>query len=109
MPDDRSFSGGAAPKLQREADANLPLTETHQPDPLLQTSTGRMGAGGITVAAVVVAAILGVVLYGLNERRAVESSAAPPSTTAGRQPAAGGPAGPATPAAPRTNESGVKG
>ena len=70
MPDDKSFSGDAAPEFAREAHRNLPLTETHQPDPFLQTSTGRMGAGGITVAAVVVAAIIGVVLYGLNDRKA---------------------------------------
>ena len=36
--------------------------EKQQPDPMLQKSTGRMGGGTITIAAVV----LGVVFYGLN-------------------------------------------
>jgi hypothetical protein len=108
MPQDRSFKNVPSAKPEGDAAANLPITETQQPDPLLQTSTGRMGAGGITIAGVVVAVILGTVLYGLNARTTVEPSAAPPSAT-GQRPAAGGASGAATPSAPRANESGVKG
>ncbi|MGC1359441.1 MAG: hypothetical protein WA851_27310 [Xanthobacteraceae bacterium] len=108
MPDE-PFSRGHSPNPERAPATPLPVTETQQPDPFLQTSTGRMGAGGITIATVAVAIILGVVLYGLNERTAAESTAAPHSTTAGQQPSAGGTSSAATPGAPRANESGVKG
>ncbi len=46
--------------------ASLPPHERKQPDPALQLSVGRIGAGGITLMAVVAAFILAVVLYGLN-------------------------------------------
>jgi hypothetical protein len=104
MPDDRSLGADPSPKLER---TELPPTETQQPDPLMQITTGRVHAGGITMAAVVVVVIVGVVFYGLNSRS--ESTAAPPSTTAAHQPAAGGTAGAPTPGAPRANASGVKG
>jgi hypothetical protein len=106
MPDDRSL--GENPPRTPEG-AELPPTETQQPDPLLQITTGRVHAGGITIAAAVVVVIVGVVLYGLNSRTAFEHTATPPSTTAAHQPAAGGASGAATPAAPRANASGVKG
>jgi negative regulator of sigma E activity len=104
MPDDRSLGDDPSRKLER---TDLPPTETQQPDPLLQITTGRVNAGGITIAAVVVAVIVGVVFYGLNSR--TESTVAPPSTTAAHQPAAGGASGSPTPDAPRANASGVKG
>jgi hypothetical protein len=106
MPDDR-FLGENPPRTPEGAE--LPPTETQQPDPLLQITTGRVHAGGITIAAVVVAVVVGVVLYGLNARTTLEPTAAPPSPTAAHQPAAGGAAGAATPGAPRANASGVKG
>jgi len=46
--------------------AKLPPQEARQPDPILQLSVGRLGAGSITLVAVIVAVILGVVFYGLN-------------------------------------------
>jgi hypothetical protein len=106
MPDDRPLSDDPSRKLER---TDVPPTETQQPDPLLQITTGRVHAGGITIAAVVVVAIVGIVLYGLNARTTSEPAAAPPSTTAAHQPAAGGAAGAPTPGAPRANASGVKG
>jgi hypothetical protein len=110
MPDPSSTEARSSDP-EREPAMQMPITETQQPDPLLQTSTGRMGAGGVTLAAIVVAMILGVVLYGLNDRTTAQSTAAAPSTTAGQPPPAGGSgnSGAATPGAPRANESGVKG
>ena len=46
--------------------ANLPPQEREQPDPSLQLSVGRVGAGGITLVAVLCAIIIAVVLWGLN-------------------------------------------
>jgi hypothetical protein len=106
MPDDRSLSDRPSRKLER---TDLPPTETQQPDPLLQITTGRVHAGGITIAAVVVLVVIGVVFYGLNARTTSEPTAAPQSTTAAHQPAAGGASGAPTPGAPRANSSGVKG
>jgi hypothetical protein len=106
---DQSFSQGHSPKPEHAPVPDLPVTETQQPDPLLQTSTGRMGAGGIAIAAVVMAIVLGVVLYGLNDRGTGESATAPPSTTAAQQSQSGGNSSTATPGAPRANQSGVKG
>jgi negative regulator of sigma E activity len=54
--------------------------ERHQPDPMLQMSTGRLHAAGIALVAVAIAVILGVVLYGLNS--ATEASHAPASPSA---------------------------
>jgi hypothetical protein len=44
----------------------LPPQERRQPDPSLQLSVGRVGAGGITLVAVLCAIIIAVVLWGLN-------------------------------------------
>jgi hypothetical protein len=47
--------------------ADLPIDETVQPDLMLQTSTGgKMGVGGLILAAFFVLITVGVVLYGLN-------------------------------------------
>lgn len=74
--------------------ASLPPTVKEQPDPMLQMSTGRMGAGGITLFAVAAVVILGVVLYGLNGKNP-EGAAPPPA-------AASAPAGTGKPAPPST-------
>ena len=42
------------------------LVHGDQPDPELELSYGRTGAGGITLVAVFCALIIGVVLWGLN-------------------------------------------
>jgi hypothetical protein len=85
---------------------DLPMTESQQPDPMLQLTTGRMGAGGITLVACAAALILGVVLYGLNTGTETASTSAASHSS---QPQAAGGSGPAAPGAPRSNESGVKG
>jgi len=79
---------------------------------MLQMSTGWAGASGITLVALAIAIILGIVFYGLNGREAPQQSAAvPPAPPAAQstKPAAGGKDGAATPSAPRANASGVKG
>ena len=107
MPNKPSSRDHPPPSVEHPPATPLPIMEAQQPDPMMQT--GRLGAVGISIAAVVVAIVLGVVLYGLNEHTA-DNTAAPPSTTAaGQNPAAGGNSGAATPGAPRANESGVKG
>ncbi len=86
-----------------------PISERQQPDPMLQLSTDRMGAAGITLVAVAVVAILAVVLYGLNTPDTAEHTAGAPPATQSAKPPAGGSSGPAAPEGPRSNESGVKG
>jgi len=78
----------------------LPIQETRQPDPLMRLSVGRLGAGGISLAALVIVAIIGIVFYGLNQASVTARASAP--AHAGIDSAA-------KPSAPRTNESGVKG
>lgn len=58
--------------------------EDHQPDPMLQMSTGKLGPGGITLVGCVIALIVAVVLYGLNGPTAesASQSAAPTTSTA---------------------------
>jgi hypothetical protein len=88
----------------------LPITETHQPDPMLQITTGRAGVGSLTLVAVAIALVLGVVFYGLNNgRERAPQMAATSSTTQNASPPAGGKEGPAAPGTPRANPSGVKG
>ena len=83
----------------------LPPLETQQPDPILQLSVGRLGAGTVTLVAAIAALILGVVLYGLN------SSAPPPHRVATQNslasPAAAG--AKAAPAAPSKQSAGTAG
>lgn len=57
---------GSRPDAEERLAASLPLDERDQPDPELDLSYGRTGAGGITLVAVVCALIIGVVLWGLN-------------------------------------------
>jgi hypothetical protein len=94
---------------ENPAATDLPMPEAHQPDPMLQMTTGRMGAGSTTLVAVVIAFIIAVVFYGLNSHVAPEHTAAAPSAAQGSPLAAGGKSGPPTPSAPRANESGNKG
>jgi hypothetical protein len=87
---------------------DLLTLEEHQPDPMLQMTTGRIGAGGVTLVAIVIAGIVGVVFYGLNSG-GTEQSATAPAPAHATQPTAGGNSGAATPNAPQANESGAKG
>lgn len=73
--------------------AKLPPQETEQPDPGLQLSVGRVGAGSITLVAVVCAVILAVVLYGLNSPGPDTADSGAPNATSA--PAAGTHAPPA--------------
>lgn len=69
--------------------AHLPPQETNQPDPVLQLSVGRLGAGSITLVAVLAAIILSVVFYGLNSPAPnAREVGTPPSASSA--PAAGG-------------------
>lgn len=101
-------AAGARATHEEVLASRLPPQEANQPDPVLQLSVGRMGAGAITLVAVICAVILGVVLYGLNSPapNAQDVGNAPRVASA---PAAGGKGGPATPATPtpqQTNNSG---
>jgi hypothetical protein len=85
--------------------SRLPSQEVNQPDPALQLSVGRLGAGAVTLVAVICAVILGVVLYGLNSPPPnTQGGGTPPSASSA--PAAGGKSGPTTPSAQETKNSG---
>ena len=112
---DETASGTAAPTQpgsrvsHEEALASrLPSQEANQPDPVLQLSVGRLGAGPIALLGVICAVILAVVLYGLNSPAPnTQDVGTPPS--AASNPAAGGKGGPARPATStpqQTNNSG---
>ena len=89
------------------SERGIPEQEKQQPDPMLQMSTGRMGGGTITIAAVAAAIVLGVVFYGLNA--GFRTDQASPGAAQSARPQAGGNSGTANPGPPRANESGVKG
>ena len=94
-----AYPAGSGPDAEERLAASLPLDERDQPDPELELSYGRTGPGGITLIAVVAAAILAVVFYGLN-------SPAPEGQHAGSPPgAAAPPQGGGTPAAPNPQPS----
>ena len=82
----------------------MPETEHPQPDPFL--GPRPIGAVALTCIALVVAAIIGVTLWGLNGPEQARHAAAVSSTTHDKKPAAGGKSGAATPGAPRTTRSG---
>jgi hypothetical protein len=88
--------------------ARLPPQEVDQPDPGLQLSVGRLGAGSVALVAAICAVILAVVLYGLNSPAPnTQVAGTPPSQSSA--PAAGGKGGPPSPATPtpqQTNNSG---
>ncbi len=83
----------------------IPLEEW-QPDPLRQMTTGRTGGGGLTLVAVAVAIILGVVFWGLNSPRTVEHKAGVAPAAQSKAPPAGGNSGATTPGAAHTTRSG---
>jgi hypothetical protein len=85
----------------------MPEEEKHQPDPMLQMSTGDIGAGGIALVGLVSAVVLGIFLYGLNAGEKEQTASAPALQNA--NPQDGGNSGAATPGAPRANQTGVKG
>ena len=82
----------------------MPEEEKHQPDPMLQMSTGDIGAGGIALVGLVSAVVLGIVLYGLNAGEKEQTASAPALQNA--NPQDGGNSGAATPGAPRANQTG---
>jgi hypothetical protein len=74
---------------ERKMEPQLSLEEHQQPDPALQLSTGRLGAAGWAIFALVGIFILTVVLWGLNgpneplpSGAASNTSAATPNTSA---------------------------
>jgi hypothetical protein len=114
MSDDRtsgSRSSGRgtaeASEANRPANTRLPLQEAQQPDPMLQMGAGTVGTGWVTLVALAIAVILGIVFYGLNGTSSQPTAAAPPAPSV--HPAAGGASGAPTPTAPRAKGSGTKG
>jgi hypothetical protein len=59
----------AAAKPADAQHATDPLEiDQHQPDPMLQMSTGRLGGGGLSFVALAIVVLLAIVFYGLNGR-----------------------------------------
>ncbi|MGB6538965.1 MAG: hypothetical protein WBF58_23740 [Xanthobacteraceae bacterium] len=79
--------------------AHLPPQEREQPDPVLQLSVGRAGAGSITLVAVVAAIVIAVVFYGLNSPAPTSEHAPASPAASSAAPAAGGGSGAASGAA----------
>jgi hypothetical protein len=73
---------------------SLPPDERDQPDPELALSYGRLGAAGITLAAVVAALILAVVFYGLNSAGPNAQDVGTPPKVASAPQAGGAPGAP---------------
>jgi hypothetical protein len=96
------------PDENREHD-KVPVEERLQPDPMLQMTTGHVGAASVTLAAFVGAVVLAIVFYGLNGGRTGDDGAMPPPAAHNAHPQSGGQGGPAAPGAPRADDSGVKG
>lgn len=95
----------ARPTGEEELAARLPPQVKEQPDPMLQMSVGRSHAGGITLVALAVVIILGVVLYGLNSPAPnTQDVGTPPSASSA--PAAGGHSGAASPTGQSAGNSG---
>jgi len=96
---------GQEPTHEERLAARLPIAETNQPDPMLQISVGRVGAGSITLVGIIAAIVLGVVFYGLNSPAPnVQDAAMTPSPAAA--PAAASRPGPATPSGQQTGKTG---
>ncbi len=71
--------------MSDEIQSHLPLQEKEQPDPMLQVTTGRIGAGGLTLFAIAAIAILCIVFFGLSnwiERSAPQQQAATATNSA---------------------------
>lgn len=98
---DQSINDQGASRGSSLRDA-LPTQVKEQPDPFLQMSTAeQVGASGLTVFAIAIVVILGVVFYGLNGPDRGDETA-PPSS-----PVAAGNSGAPAPAAPQaTNKAG---
>ena len=88
--------------------ANLPRHERNQPDPAMQLNVGRVGAGSITLVAVVCAIIIGVVLWGLNSP-APNARNVSPAASASTNPPGPGSSGAGTPNQPSNNTNAGKG
>src|SRR5262249_22623474 len=81
---------------ERKLESELPREEREQPDPALQLSTGRLGAAGWVIFAVIGIFVLTVVLWGLNGPNetpspsgpAASTNAAAPNTSSGPTPTA---------------------
>lgn len=102
-----AYPAGSRPDAEERLAASLPLDERDQPDPELELSFGRTGAGGITLTAVVAAAILAVVFYGLNSPAPNGQHAGTPPSAAAAPQAGGAPAAPNP--QPNNNANGGKG
>lgn len=88
--------------------ASLARHERNQPDPAMQLSVGRVGAGGITLVAVVCALIIGVVLWGLNSP-APNARNVGPAASASTNPPGPGSAGAGTPNPQPSNNANANG
>jgi hypothetical protein len=87
-------SSESAPSPGERLAASLPPDERDQPDAELALSYGRLGAAGITLAAVVAALILAVVFYGLNSAGPNAQDVGTPPKVASAPQAGGAPAAP---------------
>jgi hypothetical protein len=92
------------PNIRDPADHAIDPTalEEHQPDPMLQMSSGRMRAGGISLVALAIIIVVAAVLYGLNGH----GPTAPTGPTPANPPAASNSAGGSTPTSPQTTSPG---
>jgi hypothetical protein len=97
---DGSAAKSGSSTIQKPASDPLHL-EARQPDPMLQLSVGRIGAGGLSLIALVVVVILVVVFFGLNVGGPSGSTPPLPST-----PAAGGNSAAGTPGAVPSRQGG---
>ena len=91
-PADRHEIGRAARHGEPPAaTAPIPAVESHQPDPMLQLGSGRIGPAGLSLVTLAIVAILVVVFYGLTDRPPAGPAPSPNHVAAtGAQP---GPAG----------------
>lgn len=100
--DTASPQPGSGPSHEDILVANLPPQETRQPDPVLQLSVGRLGAGSITLVAILAVIILSVVFYGLNSPAPNAQDVGTPASTASAPAAGGGSNAPNNPQQPHS-------
>jgi hypothetical protein len=102
---------------ERRLEAGLPVEERAQPDPALQLTTGRLGATGWAIFALIAIVVLSAVLYGLNgpsetssqtrsQSGATQNNAAAPNTSAPNTSAEPNTSSGPTPTAPQTGPGG---
>lgn len=98
----------SGPIAEKRMAANVVPQEAQQPDPAMQLSVGRVGAGSIALVAVICAFIIGVVLWGLNSPapNAKDVNTAASATT---NPPGPGTSGAGTPNPLPANTAGQKG